>query len=59
MRLDKITFQRTEGGEPEHGLLVNEGIGPILDKEGKQVEECWHYRRTGDFTVEVYMGEGG
>lgn len=59
MRIERVEFTRTKGGEPELGLLINEGDGPLLDAKGVAVTEggCWDYRRTNDFIVELDMRE--
>lgn len=45
MRLAEIWFKRTEQSEWELGVDVNEGSGPLIDRNGKVVEgPIWNTR---------------
>ena len=52
-RIQSVMFTRTEDAEPEPGLLINEGSGPILDAHLDPVPECWDYRTDSLLDLEV------
>jgi len=56
MHICKVRFRRKKDDPEELGLLINDGEGPILDKDGRAIEECWNYNRLDYlFSVEVPM----
>lgn len=53
LRVTPITFKRKASSYWEVGILINDGVGPVLDIHGLLVPEVYTMRRTGTFTVQV------
>jgi hypothetical protein len=53
MHIQTIEFRREYYSEYERGILINEGHGPIIDKNGKVVTSVWDYRKTLTLVVDL------
>jgi hypothetical protein len=53
MRLESVIYRETEHGPMKRGVLVDEGMGPLLDMKGKAVEDVWHYHRENRWVLEI------
>jgi len=48
LRIERVIYWETANGPRKVGVLINEGIGPLLDMDGKVVDNIYHYRRPCD-----------
>lgn len=46
IRVDHCEFLRESSSDWEDGIIVNEGMGPIVDVNGEIVKDVWNYRVT-------------
>ena len=53
MRLETVRYQLEKGGPVYRGILVNEGAGPLLDLQGKAVEDVWDYTKENRWVLDI------
>lgn len=54
IRVEDVVFKRTEKDREEVGIIVNEGLGPIIDMHGMVVPApLWSWRAIGNHVMTV------
>lgn len=43
MRIESVKYQVDKGGPWKRGVIINEGMGPLLDLQGQPVADVWDY----------------
>ena len=53
MLLETVYFKRAKKSHYEPGILINEGAGKILDRNGEMPDKCFKWKRHPAFSIDL------